>query len=356
MKINKNELVKVIDRVKSVAQKHAPDSVLGGVLIKDGYAIAANYEMTIQVKLESVEGESLIIPIKAFDLIKNLPDGEVELTVDSKNTVTIQTENIKNSYLSFPAEEFIFDKTEVTAKSGIKLPGKLLTTALSHVLYAAADKSIGHQELESVYLESEEGKLNLAAADGHMVCWEQINASGVSDIKLLLPKAAAKKIASMGLSDEVFLSYDENTAIFETDKYIIRTRLMEGKYIPYQKMFNRTDSYTIIDREELIGAMIRAKMCTAENVPTLFDINNDSINVILRDSHTNYQETVSTQEPIGTPIQIAFNSRYVLETIKAFTCENITLNYSTPTSPMIVQAEDSDMKALVLPIRLGKSA
>ena len=42
----------------------------------------------------------------------------------------------------------------------------------------------------------------------------------------------------------------------------------------------------------------------------------------------------------------------VLETIKAFTCENITLNFSSPSTPMIVQAEDSDMKALVLPVRL----
>ena len=75
-------------------------------------------------------------------------------------------------------------------------------------------------------------------------------------------------------------------------------------------------------------------------------------NVILQDKVTNYREKIMLKSPIEKPICIGFDSRLVLETIKAFTCENITLNFSSPSAPMIVQAEDSDMKALVLPVRL----
>lgn len=70
MKLKKYELVRAVDKVKSVVQKNPQTPALGGVLIKEGYAIAANGEMTIQVKLEGTEGESFIIPMKAFDLIK----------------------------------------------------------------------------------------------------------------------------------------------------------------------------------------------------------------------------------------------------------------------------------------------
>lgn len=66
----------------------------------------------------------------------------------------------------------------------------------------------------------------------------------------------------------------------------------------------------------------------------------------------NYQEKVALQEKIKDPIKIGFDSRLVLETIKAFTCDNITLNLTRPVNPMVVEAEDSDMKALVLPVRL----
>lgn len=156
----------------------------------------------------------------------------------------------------------------------------------------------------------------------------------------------------MGMDDDITLSYDANSAIFKTDAYLIRTRIRDGKFVPYQKMFVNMENYAIVNREELIGAMTRAKMCTDESVPAEFDIDGEEINVILQDKVTNYREKIMLQSPIEKPIRIGFDSRLVLETIKAFTCENITLNFSSPSTPMIVQAEDSDMKALVLPVRL----
>ncbi len=208
MKLKKYELVRAIDKVKSVVQKNPQRPALGGVLIKEGYVIAANNEITIQVKVEGADEESFILPAKAFDLIKNLPEGEVEVKCDEKYVVTIQMEKIKNSYQSFPAEDFMYSKIETGEENGIILPGKLLIESFSHVLYAAADKSPGHQELEGIYLEGGEECMNLAATDGHVMCWDQIKASGVSDLKLIVPKTAAKKLTSMGMDDDVNLSYD----------------------------------------------------------------------------------------------------------------------------------------------------
>ena len=98
--------------------------------------------------------------------------------------------------------------------------------------------------------------------------------------------------------------------------------------------------------------MTRAKLCTDENSPTVFDINENAMNIIVKDNITNYEEKVVLQMKMEDPIKIGFDSRLVLETIKAFTCDNITLNFTNASMPMQVEAEDSDMKALVLPIKL----
>lgn len=140
MKVKKYELVRIIDKLKSVVQKNTVHPALGGVLVKEGYLIAANGEITIQVKCEDAEGESFIIPMKAFDLIKNLPEGDVELLHDDKNVVTIKMEKIKNSYQSFPAENFIYSKTDMESGEELTLPGKSFMEAISHVIYAAAEK------------------------------------------------------------------------------------------------------------------------------------------------------------------------------------------------------------------------
>lgn len=96
-------------------------------------------------------------------------------------------------------------------------------------------------------------------------------------------------------------------------------------------------------------------MCTDEKSPAVFDISENEITVSIRDNIANYQEKVTLQEKIKDPIKIGFDSRLVLETIKAFTCDNITLNLTRPVNPMVVEAEDSDMKALVLPVRLKEA-
>lgn len=319
MKLKKYELVRAIDKVKSVVQKNPQIPALGGVLVKEGYAIAANGEMTIQVKLEGTEEESFIIPMKAFDLIKNLPEGDVEITCDDKDVVTIQMEKIKNSYQSFPAESFMYDKTETGKEQGIVLPGALLMEAVSHALYAAADKSPGRPELEGIYLEGEGDNLNLAATDGHVMCWDQIHAiSGVSGLKLIVPKTAAKKLTSMGMDDDITLSYDANGAIFKTDTYLIRTRIRDGKYVPYQKMFVNMENYAIVNREELIGAMTRAKMCTDESVPAEFDIDGEEINVILQDKVTNYREKIMLKSPIEKPIRACYDNLLGTEEIRGY--------------------------------------
>lgn len=208
MKVQKYEISRTIDKLKSIVQKNDQFPALGGVLVKDGYLIASNTEMTMQLKLEASKGSCFIIPMKAFDVIKNLPDGEVIIDADGKNIVTIKTKAIKNKYQSYPPEEFSFDITEDLDAPEVVINGKRMMEAIGHVIYAAADRL------------------------------------------------------------------------------------------------------------------------------------------------TDYQEEVKLQDPLPEPLKIGFDSKLVLETLKAFTCENIAMNFSGPKMPAVVEAEDSDMKAIVLPVMI----
>ena len=87
MKVQKYEITRVIDKLKSIVQKNDQFPALGGILVKDGYLIASNSEITMKVKLEASEGSYFIIPMKAFDLIKNLPDGEIDISATDKNAM-----------------------------------------------------------------------------------------------------------------------------------------------------------------------------------------------------------------------------------------------------------------------------
>lgn len=225
--------------------------------------------------------------------------------------------------------------------------------AIGHVIYAAADGGANTQ-MTGIYFEGTDSGVSLAALDGHVVAVDSVKAEGAKDMKLIVPKATAKKLISMGVIDDVTLTYTKNSAVFKSDEYTIYTRLIEGKYFAYQKMFTEGEINTRASRTALIGAMTRAKMCTEEKQPAVFQIEDDVLNISIRDKLADYQEQVPLQETVCKSIRLGFDSRLVLETLKAFTCDNIALGFTSPRTPMIVEAEDSDMKAMVLPVAIRR--
>ena len=92
--------------------------------------------MTVRTKIEGSEGEIFLIPAKAFDLIGNLPDGEVEISPGKKNTIMIKAEKIKNKYQTlepetFPASGMLGDDDKETT-----IDSNLLLASMKRVSYA----------------------------------------------------------------------------------------------------------------------------------------------------------------------------------------------------------------------------
>ena len=102
----------------------------------------------------------------------------------------------------------------------------------------------------------------------------------------------------------------------------------------------------------LLDAMTRAKMCTEERCPVRFELKGRSLSLSIKDKTTDYQEIVELQEELTEALTIGFNAQLVLETLKAFDCENVGISFGGPKMPMIVEAEDSDFKTIVLPVAI----
>lgn len=354
MKIEKVELSKKIDKLKNVVPKNSSNPALMGVLIQSGYLIASNIEMTVKAKLEGIGEESFIIPAKAFDLIKNLPDGEMEITENEKNLITIKMGKIKNSYQSFPAEEYSYSADRITEAGGnMKIQSRNLKESIAHVLYAIPMQNY-NMIMTALYLEASDGKLNFVGLDGHVIAWDKQDFEG--EFKLLLPRGAVEKLLTLEMNGEVLIEYDKHSAIFRSEGYEVFTRLIDGEYFDYAKIFQEFPIRTGVKRVEMLDAITRAKICTDEKTPTKFEIERDSLKISIKDNTADYSEVIQlTQlnDPVGKLV-IGFNSRLVLETLKAFSCETVSLSFGGDKQPMIVKAVDGEMQAVVLPVQLKK--
>lgn len=348
MKVNKTELAKKLDKIKSVVPKSSPTPALMGVLVKNGYLIASNTEMTVKAKLEGAEGEHFIIPSRAFDLIKNLPDGELDVSEGKSNKITITMEKIKNTYPSLPAEDYAYTADRTLEGGGMMaIDCKVLKDAIAHVLYAIPSKS-SNTVMTALCMQAHDGKLNFVGLDGHVIALVETEFDG--EFELLIPRSAAEKLLSLEMSGSVYIEHDKNSAIFKADEYEIYTRLVEGAYFKYDKFFESYQDEISVRRSDLLEAVIRAKLCTEEMTPTKFEIEGDELKLSIRDKTADYAEIVHLQKAIKEKLVIGFNSKLVLETLKAHTDEEVSMKFSGGSAPMIVCSES--MKSIVLPVKI----
>lgn len=349
MKLQKAELAQKLKKIKGVVPKHTTMPIMQSVLVMDGCLIASNSEITVKAKIEGTDNESIIIPERAFDLIDNLPDGEVDISSTSETEITIKTGKIKNTYQTFAPELFPMPVMEEEGDE-LTIPAETILESMKRVAYAVSPQNI-NALMNAMCLQASGGQLNFVGLNGYVLAWDKVDYEG--EFELLIPKNAVDKLKSLGLSGEVKIKRNKNAAIFITDEFEVYTRLVEGEYFKYQKMFNDLPLHTVISRTDLLDAMTRAKMCTEEMSPVKFELKGNSLNLSIKDSTTDYHETVDLQEEMTDALTIGFNARLVLETLKAFDCDNVGVSFGGPKMPMIVEAEDSDFKTIVLPVAIN---
>lgn len=305
--------------------------------------------MTVRTKIEGSEGEIFLIPAKAFDLIGNLPDGEVEICPGKKNTIMIKAENIRNKYQTLDPEIFPITGVSGDDDKEAMIDSGLLLSSMKRVSYAIPALP-SNPMMSALCLRADDGALNFVGLDGHVLAWDRIAYEG--QFELLIPKNTVEKLLSIGLSGDVAVRHNKNGAAFITDDYEVYTRIADGKYFRYEKMFHQMPVHTEVARAEFLEAMIRAKMCTEEKRPARFEISGSELNISIRDNTTDYNETILLKKELAEPVVIGFDARLVVETLKAFDCKNVKIQLAGPKNPMIVEAEDSAFQAVVLPVAI----
>ncbi len=353
MKIEKNELAKKIGQLKSIVPTRTTIDALKGVLYKDGYLIASDTELTVKAKLEDIqEGmvatQPFIIPSKAFELIRSLPAGELELDV-SGDSVTIKQGKIKNTFKTLPATMFAYNRERIAGNSTATIPAEKLRMAISHVLYAVA-VDMSNKMMTGVYMNCSGGKLDFVGLDGHRIAWDCLSYEG--EFSMIVPKTALDNLMKLDIEGDVAIYRDDKNASFMTEAYEIYTRLIDGNYFKYQNMFQPGPIGTIVDRRVFADAINRARLCGSDEdkAPVIFELDEDVIHITFRNSTADYKEDVPTISTCTGSLKIAFAPRLMTDSLKAFECDNVTMDFNSAKAPVIIKAEDSDMTALVLPV------
>ena len=233
--------------------------------------------------------------------------------------------------------------------SELALKAEMLLKSIKRVSYAIPTQ-VSDPRMSSMFMQAKDGQLNFVGLDGHVLAWDKIKYDG--EFELLISKSTIEKLKSILATGDVKIKYSDSMAIFSTEDFDICTRIVQGKYYPYHDMFKELPIHTFVVRSKLLDAMIRAKMCTAEKSPVKFELSGNKLNLSIKDQTTDYHEVIDLLEDVTEALTIGFDAKLVIETLKAFDCDHVKISLHSPKMPMVIEADDSEFRAMVLPIAL----
>jgi len=173
--INKEKLLKPLQPVQAVADKRNTMPILSNLLVyctEDTLKLFAtdlevSIEKTIDVNTKK-SGKTTIPARKFFEIVKELPEGDILISSDENNNIRIVSNSISFRLRGLPVDEFpSLPKFHESSFKSISL--KTVKQMIDKTIFSSATEEIQHT-LSGIYIEiiePESNTVRFVATDGH---------------------------------------------------------------------------------------------------------------------------------------------------------------------------------------------
>jgi len=373
VRIGRDELLTGLQRVQGVVEKRNTMPILSNILIEakqEGAEIVATdleigmrglYKATVQKT-----GGVTVSARKLYEIIKELPPGEIEVTSGENNWTSIQAGKSQFKIVGLPSSDYPALPT-IEREGLTPLSGAGLLELIRKTLFAAGDNDaryILNGLLVTLISGEKKTTLRLVGTDGHRlaVAEQDLGKAGAKgtpqEIKAIIPKKAAhemRRLLEEGGDNEPLIGFTKNLMIFRKSGLLLTSRLMEGSYPNYQQVIPKESNKRInVNRLELESALRRVSVLSKDKANAV-KLSFSPGRLTLFSSSPDYGE--ATEELAaryeGEALNTGFNARYLLDVFGVMDGETISLQMDSPLSPCLIQeAESPGFKCVVMPIKI----
>lgn len=361
--INQKSLSKHIGIAQKGISSRTTLQILDGILIeadKNKLTLTAtDLEISIvtSVDCQVIESGSIVINSKIIgEIIKKLPDAPVH--IDVKNSkVNIICENSEFNIIGSPGIDYP-DLPLVEEEKNFTLSKELLKDAIRETVFATTQDET-RPTLTGVLFEMENKSLSFVSLDGYRLALKKIDVDTENNISIIVPGRSLNelnKILDDG-KDSIETSISSGQILFNIGDTIFYSRLLEGQFFNYKDIMRKDHkSKVTVNKREFQNALERASLLAKEEKANLIRLNIEGNQIDIKSNSEigNVNEIVNSDKE-GEDLNIAFNSKYILEGIRIIDAEEIVLHFMGSLNPCIINAVDNDKYTyLVLPVRLAQ--
>lgn len=361
----KYELQNAVTVAMRAAASKSPIPALEGILINaepdsvkiTGFDLKKGIYTTIDANVR--ECGSIVLSAKLFgEMIRRMPDGTVSIEADEKQlSVNVKCGQSEYNFIGISPEEYP-ELPSVDKINNIVLPQTILKNMITKTIFAVSDSEV-RPVYTGILFEVEDKQLTLVAVDGYRLAKrvESIDSGKLENCTFIVPGTTLTDVERI-CNDEggdVEIAVGAKHVSFVIGNTVVVSRRLEGDFLNYRRSLPTVFENTVkVNRAEFMEAIERVAIIVSEknSNPVRLHITSGKIELLCLTPIGRADDICLCEG--GQELEIGFNSRYLMDALKAATDEELLVNFNTASSPCVICAPDSNesYRYMILPVRL----
>ena len=349
----KSNLSKGVSVVSKAVPSKTTMPILECILIDastDVIKLTANdMELGIETSIdgEIVERGIIALNAKIFsEIVRKLPDNEIVIETQGDSQVLITCEKAKFNIAAQPGDEFSY-LPAVEKDDFITVSEFTLKEVIRQTIFSIADSDTNKMMTGELF-EIEDNILKVVSLDGHRISIRKIELKDTySPKKVIVPGKTLQEISK--------IIFTRNHIVFEFDRTVVVSRLIEGEYFRIDQMLSSDyETKVRINKRELLDCIDRATLLIKEGdkKPIIIDIRDESMEFKIKSQIGSMDEEIMCIKE-GKDLLIGFNPKFLIDALRVIDDEEVDLYFMNAKAPLFIKDEDQSYIYLILPVNFN---
>jgi DNA polymerase-3 subunit beta len=382
LSVSRDELVQGLARAHGVADRKSSMPVLANVLLETegpgGLRISATdlhlgITGVVPASVESA-GATTASARTLFDIVKNLPPGEVQLSVDENQWLRVKCGRVNYRIAGIPAEDF----PSLPSAEDVEffcLDAELVSRLIEQTHFAVSTDE-GRPHLNGALFEGAVTTLRMVATDGHRLSMIErkvekdkgpegapvnfgfsmlIPLKAIHELRRLLEEGAGDIEVGASGPNAFFRRHLAGAGEGVETEITMSVKLVDARFPPYEKVIPKgSERQVVVSRLPLLEALRRASLISRDKSTALrLQYSLDKLTVASDNPDVGEASEELDIQYQGDEMTMGFNGRYIIDTLQSLQAESIVLELNGATDACVIKpVDDPGYIGVVMPMRL----
>lgn len=362
---NTNLLNKAIQTVQRAIISKPSTPIFSGIhLIANNdkleiQAMDLNMAISCTIDAQIEESGEIVVSAKHFsELIRKLPEEKLTISQNLENN-TIKVSSGKSEFQLLLMNEEDYPKFPTfSGNKTITIHDEKIKELIKKTIFSCSTDE-ARPLFTGILVEIQDNTITFVGTNTHRLAIKSMEQTTNEPMSMIIPAKVLNEI-SRNLNNEipqkVQISLLNNQIMVVIDNIIIVSRLIEGKFPDYKRVIPPKFAVKAkVNVKEIAGAVERVALFSTDGDYSIIKMSIEENEITITSSSPEVgtgREIISCSTE-GEKLNVAFNSKYILDILKNIEAEEAIFSMNTALSPVCITCEqEKDYIYIVTPVRV----